>query len=55
MILNKSNFIKEKAPVTTSPPPPPAKSCIINPDDSDNFPEYPPFMGRSTRMLGSWV
>ena len=32
----------EKAPATT---PPPKKTCLINPDDSTNFPQYPPFIG----------
>ena len=38
----------EKAPATT---PPPKKTCLINPDDSTNFPQYPPFIGdRVTEM-----
>ena len=32
----------EKAPATTLPP---KKTCLINPDDSTNFPQYPPFIG----------
>jgi len=36
---------------TTTLPPPPAKNCIINPDESEFFPDYPPFMVDSSDNL----